>query len=437
MGLQHLPGKLSCETGDSWAATRRKSMKDPADTILQRIAALARISDEPGCLTRTFGSPAMRRANRLVASWMDAAGMKVRQDAIGNLIGHYPAATRDAKLLLLGSHLDTVRNAGKFDGPLGVILAIACVEHLRQNHLRLPFALDVYGFADEEGVRYHTSYLGSRAAAGLLAPVDLRRKDAAGVALSDAIRRFGGQPARLARARLDPRRLLGYVEAHIEQGPVLEARNAAVGIATAIAGQSRFRYTFTGRAGHAGTTPMRLRRDALCAAAEFILAVEHYAARKPGLVATVGQVQAGPNVSNVIPGSVTLTLDVRHQTDSVRRSAGAQCQRMARHAGTARRVKVSAQSVEQTASVACSSKLSSLLERAAQLHQSRIVRLPSGAGHDAAILARIAPAAMLFVRCRGGLSHHPDESASRQDVRVALAVLNDFLRLLANEYGRR
>jgi allantoate deiminase len=202
-------------------------MKDPAANIMARIEALARISDDAGGLTRTFCSPGMRRANALVASWMRAAGMKVREDAIGNLIGHYPGATRHSKTLLFGSHLDTVRNAGKFDGPLGVILAIACVEHLRRNQIRLPFAIEVCGFADEEGVRYQSACLGSRAVTGLLTQADLRRKDADGVSMADAIRRFGGQPARLKQVRFDASRLLGYVEAHIEQGPVLENENAA------------------------------------------------------------------------------------------------------------------------------------------------------------------------------------------------------------------
>ena len=411
-------------------------MKDPATTVMERIEALGRISDDAGCLTRTFCSPAMRRANGLVGSWMRAAGLRVREDAIGNVIGHYPGATPHCKVLLLGSHLDTVRNAGKFDGPLGVIMAIACVEHLRRSHLRLPFAIKVCGFADEEGVRYQSACLGSRAVAGVLDDMDLRRTDGRGVSMVDAIRHFGGQPARLKQARFDADRLLGYVEAHIEQGPVLEEENVAVGIVTAIAGQSRSQFTFTGRAGHAGTTPMRLRRDALCAAAEFILAVEDYAARKAGLVATVGQIQAEPNASNVISGTVTLTLDVRHQTDSIRRTAGVQLQKLARKIAATRRVKASAQLVQQTPSAACASKLSNLLERAAKIHQPQIIRLSSGAGHDAAILAGITPAAMLFIRCKGGISHHPDESASRQDVRVALAVLNDFLRLLGSEYGR-
>jgi allantoate deiminase len=411
-------------------------MTDAARTILRRLDELGRISDEPGCLTRTFCSRAMRRANKLVGSWMRAAGMQVHKDAIGNLVGHYSAASRDAKTLVLGSHLDTVRDAGKFDGPLGVLLAIACVEQLHRDRERLPFGITIYGFADEEGMRYQTSYLGSRVAAGSFDIRELRRTDAKGIPMAEAIRWFGGQPARLKRGRLNPHRLIGYIEAHIEQGPVLEEEGLAVGIVTAIAGQSRFEYTFTGRAGHAGTTPMRLRTDALCAAAEFILVVERYAKRKRGLVATVGQVRVDPNASNVIPGGVTLSLDVRHQSDSVRRAAVARFHKLARRAAAHRGVKVTHRPVQQTASVRCSRVLSDLLSRATRMHQPRAISLPSGAGHDAAILARITPAAMLFIRCKGGISHHPDESVSRQDVQAALGVLSEFLRLLAIDYGR-
>ena len=235
---------------------------------------------------------------------------------------------------------------------------------------------------------------------------------------------------------MDPARLLGYVEAHIEQGPVLEEEKLAVGIVTAIAGQSRFQFSFTGRAGHAGTTPMRLRRDALCAAAEFILAVERYAARKPGLVATVGQIQAEPNASNVIPG--TVSLDAGRAAPNRFRPPGRG--RAIPEARPANRLCAPAESFVAACPADAVGSLLAQAVRPARTrrreHQRRIVRLPSGAGHDAAILARITPAAMLFVRCKGGISHHPDESASRQDVRVALAVLNDFLRLMAREYGR-
>ena len=411
---------------------------------MRRIAMLGRVSEEPGCLTRTFCSPAMRRANDLAGRWMREAGMTVRQDPVGNLIGRYVARgpkskvqspkskrTEESKILLLGSHLDTVRNAGRFDGALGVVLAIACVAEFNRRRLRLPFTLEVIGFADEEGVRYQSAWLGSRAVAGALTRADLRRKDAAGITMADAIRGFGGKPDQLGRARYEPRRLLGYFEAHIEQGPVLERNRLPVGIVNAIAGQSRFRLTFSGRAGHAGTTPMLLRRDALCAAAQFILNAERYARETPGLVATVGELSAAPNASNVIPGEVTLTLEVRHQQDAVRRVAGERLEKAASQIGRARGVRVSAERVQQIPSVPCDPSLSAVLQRAVEKHQSRILRLPSGAGHDAAVMARIAPVAMLFIRCQGGVSHHPGESVSLGDVGVALRVMQDFVRLAA------
>ena len=406
-----------------------------AKVVMERCDALARITDEPGRLTRTFASPAMRRANELVGVWMRGAGMKTRTDAIGNLIGHYAGQKPGAKILLLGSHLDTVRQAGKFDGPLGVILAIACVEQLHRDKFRLPFAVEVIGFADEEGVRYQTACLGSHVLAGIFRKMDLDRKDADGISMREAIRQFGGNPARVKQSRFNPGRLLGYVEVHIEQGPVLEQRNLAVGVVTAIAGQSRFKISFTGRAGHAGTVPMNLRRDALCAAAEFILAMENFARKTNGLVATVGQIHAEPGASNVIPGTATLTLDVRHQKDSVRLATCAALQKLARRTAGVRKTKVAWQPVQQTASVPCSPQLAGRLKRAVKKHQREVASLPSGAGHDAAVMAQITPAAMLFVRCKGGVSHHPDESVSGPDVRVAFEVMNDFLRRLADDYA--
>ncbi len=407
----------------------------PARLILRRCDDLARITAEPGQLTRTFASPAMRRANGLVGGWMREAEMKTRTDAIGNLIGHYAGQKPGAKILLLGSHLDTVRQAGKFDGPLGVVLAIACVERLHWDKIRLPFAVEVVGFADEEGVRYQTACLGSRVLAGTFVEKDLDRKDANGISMREAIRRFGGNPARVKQSRLNPRQLLGYVEVHIEQGPLLEQRNLAVGVVTAIAGQSRFKISFAGRAGHAGTVPMALRRDALCAAAEFIVAVENFAHKTNGLAATVGQIRVEPGASNVIPGMATLTLDVRHWKDSVRLASCAALQKLARRIAGARKTNVAWQPVQQTASVPCSPQLSKRLKRAVKNHQREVAALPSGAGHDAAVMAQIPPAAMLFVRCKGGVSHHPDESVSDRDVSVAFEVMNDFLRQLAGDYS--
>ena len=402
-----------------------------AQKIMERINALAKITDEPGRTTRTFASPAMRGVNELVGFWMREAGMTVRVDAIGNLIGHYDGEQPDAKILLLGSHLDTVRNAGKFDGPLGVILAIACVEELHNKEIRLPFAIEVIGFSDEEGVRYQTAYLGSKVLAGSFDEKDLERKDAAGISLRDAILNFGGDPEKLKTARLNPKQLLGYLEAHIEQGPVLEAKDHAVGIVTAIAGQSRCKITFTGRAAHAGTTPMNLRQDALCAAAGFILAAESLARKTPGLVATVGQIKADPGASNVIPEDVHLTLDVRHQDNSARRKAVAALQKIGRKISAARKNRFVWHFVQQTDSIQCSPRLSRLLTVAAKKHQRHIITLPSGAGHDAAVMAQITPTAMLFIRCKQGISHHPEESAKVGDVRTALAVMNDFIRQLA------
>jgi allantoate deiminase len=408
---------------------------DAARKIMERIRALGQVSEENHQLTRTFASPAMRRANELVGGWMRGAGMSVREDAIGNLIGHYPAAVPEAKVLLLGSHLDTVRNAGTFDGPLGVILAIACVEELHRKQTRLPFAIEVIGFADEEGTRFQTTYLGSRAAVGVFNPADLKRVDANGISIADALRNIGGDPARLDTAKLDAKKLLGYVEVHIEQGPVLEKKNLAVGVVTAIAGQSRLKVTFSGRAGHAGTTPMVLRKDAMCAAAEYILAVEKYAKKTPGLVATVGQLENKPNASNVIPDEVNLSLDVRHQKDVARKAALKHFRAASRKISSQRSIGIRWQLVQETASVPCAKNFSALLNQSAGKFQREVIELPSGAGHDAAIMAKITPAAMLFVRCKAGISHHPAESARAADVNVAFAVTSDFISSLARQTG--
>jgi allantoate deiminase len=418
-----------------------------ARTVMRRIEALAKISDDPNCLTRTFCSPAMRRANAVVASWMREAGMAVRNDAIGNIIGHYPPAipkskieNRKSTILLLGSHLDTVRNAGKFDGPLGVLVAIACVQHLHDSKTRLPFAIEVAGFADEEGVRYQSTYLGSRVLAGNFNPEDLKRRDADGVSMARAIRRFGGNPNALAKARLNPARLLGYVEVHIEQGPALEDKNVSVGVVTVIAGQTRMRLTFAGRAGHAGTTPMNLRRDALCAAAEFISTAETFARRRrasrdneadSGIVATVGEITASPGSSNVIPGEVRLSLDLRHVKDSVRERAVAALKKKAAQIARIRNIKLSAGVVHQNPAVTCDRRLSSFLAEAAAHHQKQVPLLPSGAGHDAAAMAAITPVAMLFVRCKSGISHHPDESVRLEDVQTAISVMGNFIERFA------
>jgi len=296
--------------------------------------------------------------------------------------------------------------------------------------MRLPYAIEVIGFADEEGVRFQSSYLGSKALAGTLTDADLKRTDTDRVTVAQAIRRFGGNPSKLATARVDARRLLGYLEVHIEQGPVLEERNLALGVVTAIAGQTRVALTFKGRAGHAGTTPMRLRRDALCAAAEFVSAVEARARAETALVGTVGEITAMPGASNVIPGEVRLSLDVRHAEDAVRLRAAKELERKAVKIAARRRMKLEWRLVQQTTAMQCDARLSGLLADAVRQHQRKVIRLPSGAGHDAAVLGRITPAAMLFVRCKGGISHHPDESVSSHDVEIAMRTVNSFLLMV-------
>jgi allantoate deiminase len=406
------------------------SADEYARVVMRRCELLAVCSEEPGCVTRRFATSALRQASNMVAQWMRAAGMQVREDNIGNLIGRYEAERPDAKTLLLGSHLDSVRDAGRYDGPLGVLVALAAVERLHDRGRRLPFALDVLAFADEEGVRYHTAYLGSQVLAGRFDQAQLMLADADGVRMAEAIRAYGGDPARLAGDARRSDDLLGYCEVHIEQGPALEARGLPVGVVTAIAGQSRFTVTFIGESGHAGTVPMDLRRDALVGAAEFIGWVNAYARREPGLVATVGQIDAFPNVSNVIPGRVTISLDVRHQDDEQRISAVDRLRAQAGEIATTWGVQVSWDLVQENRSVPCSIDLARHLERAIEALGQPVWRLASGAGHDGVMLSSLTPIVMLFVRCKGGISHNPAESVAEEDVAVAIEVLGGFLERL-------
>jgi allantoate deiminase len=398
---------------------------DLAATVVRQCRELAEVSDEEGRLTRAFGGRAMERANALVGQWMAEAGMAVRVDAARNLVGHLPGSDPDAGTLLLGSHLDTVRDAGAFDGPLGVLAAIACVARLRAEDVGLPFAIDVLGFSDEEGLRFGTAYLGSRAVAGTIGEEQLAVADADAVTVREAL---GADPAAASRRG---ERLLGYVELHIEQGPVLEERDAPVGVVTAIAGATRAEVTFTGRAGHAGTVPMALRRDAACALAELVLAVEAAARAEPGAVATVGRIAALPGAPNVVPGAATASLDVRHADDAVRAAAVARIRRAAEEIAGSRGVELAWEERLSASAVAMDPGLSELLAGAVADIGAPVVRLASGAGHDAVALAEVAPVAMLFVRCAGGVSHHPDESVEVDDVAVALDVLDRFIRRLA------
>jgi allantoate deiminase len=400
-----------------------------AATVLERADRLAACTEEPGRLTRRFATPALARAQDLVLGWMRDVGMAVRRDAIGNVIGRRePPGGAAAGTLLLGSHLDTVRDAGRYDGMLGVLVALACVQAVRDD---VPFAIEVLAFADEEGVRYGTAYLGSSVVAGTFDPAALARRDADGVTMADAIAAAGGDPGALAAARRDADDLLGYVEVHIEQGPVLEAEDLPVGVVTGIAGQTRAEVAFAGVAGHAGTVPMALRRDALVAAAELVGAVEARAHAVDGLVATVGELVVQPGASNVIPARATLSLDVRHADDATRAAAVADLRERAEAVARERDIDVTWTDVQATGAVACAPALTRELEAAVAGAGVRVVRLPSGAGHDAAVMARLCDAAMLFVRCAGGISHNPAEAVDAGDVAVAIDVVGRLLDRLA------
>jgi allantoate deiminase len=396
-----------------------------ARTLLDRIDSLAATTEVPGEITRPYGSPALRKALDLVDGWMRDAGLTTRRDAIGNVIGRHGEPGTPA--FLLGSHVDSVRNAGRFDGPLGVLVAIAAAERLRATPL--PFPLEVVAFADEEGLRFKASFLASRAFCGALAESELTIGDGDATTLADAIRAMGGDPA--AATAGSPPQALGYVEVHIEQGPVLEAQGLPLGVVTAIAGQSRGFVDVLGTAGHAGNTPATLRRDALCAAAELVLAVEEAMRAEPGLTATVGTIDCAPNVGNVIPGRVTLSYDVRHQADAVREAALERLRGAAEALCERRGLELAWRNLEGYAAVPMAPRLRALLAEAVESAGVQPFDLPSGAGHDAMTLARHAEVAMLFVRCRGGVSHHPDESVEIGDVAVAIDATERFLRLVA------
>jgi allantoate deiminase len=406
---------------------RHHRAMEGARLVLERCDLLARCSEEPGRLTRRFATPALDEARALVDGWMREAGLDTRRDPLGNLFGRRPG--RGEPALMLGSHIDTVRDAGRYDGALGVLVALACAERLRAREL--PLALEVAAFADEEGVRYGTGYLGSAVPAGRFEAGWLERVDRDGIALAEAVRGWGGDPASIAAARRRPGELLGYAEVHIEQGPVLDDRGLPVAVVIGIAGQTRARVAFTGRAGHAGTIPMDGRRDALAAAAEWIGAVEAEARGREGLVATVGEIAAEPGAPNVIPGRVTASLDVRHAVDAAREEAGAALREHAARVGAARGVEAAWEEVQSTPAVPCSPELTEKLASAAAEAGHPAPRLASGAGHDAAMMAAVAPVAMLFVRCAGGVSHHPDESVRAEDVEVAVEVTTRFVERVA------
>jgi allantoate deiminase len=397
------------------------------DALMQRLDALANITDEPGRLTRLYLSPAHIKAAAQVGIWMRDAGLSVRRDALGTVIGRLEGARPGLPALVLASHIDTVRDAGRYDGNLGVLAAIAAVAALAQSGVPGHFAVEVMAFGDEENVRFPSRLLSSRALTGAVTPAELNVRDAQGVSVADALPPIGGDAAGLKSAERQLRDIIAYVELHIEQGPVLEDRDTAMGVVTSISGATRMRFKVTGEAGHAGTVPMGLRRDALAASAEMVLAAEAQGRATPELVATVGLINVDPGAVNVIPGTVGFSLDLRHPDDGVRHAAVAQLTAAFAAIGRRRNVGLTSETTYDEPAAGADPRVMALLSASLQRLQQPVVQLPSGAGHDAMAIAKRWPMGMLFLRCKGGISHNPAESITAADADLAVRALIDAI----------
>ncbi len=403
-----------------------------AERVMSRCDALAEISETPEYLTRVYLSPEHLRANALVGKWMKAAGMQVWQDSVGNICGRYEGQETGAKALLLGSHLDTVRNAGRYDGMLGVLTAIETVQYLHDRGERLPLAIEIIGFADEEGTRFGITLLGSRGLTGTWPESWVTHPDGNSITVGQAMRDIGLNPDRIWQAARDAEDFVAYLELHIEQGPCLEQEQLALGVVTAINGARRLNCRFTGEAGHAGTVPMSHRKDALAAAAEWMVFIEQRTPQhNPQLVATVGTLQCHPGAVNVIPGEVALTLDVRGPEDQALSELLSELLTQGEAIALRRGLSFSAEEYYQIPATRCDDALQAALTQAVNSVQGRSLSLPSGAGHDAIAIAERWPVGMLFVRCDRGISHHPAESVTTQDVAQAVQAYVQAVNALA------
>lgn len=404
--------------------------KEVGEQIAKWSEELAVHTEDSQVLTRTYLSRAHHEAARCIAGWMEESGMKVRRDAVGNVIGRYEGRLPDAPAILTGSHFDTVRNAGKFDGTLGILLPIAVIAILHRRGLRMNFALEVIGFAEEEGVRFKSTLLGSRALAGTFERAVLDSRDLGGETLQAVIDGAGlGFTHRdIAKAAYHPASVLGFLEVHIEQGPVLLNAATPVGVVTAIAGASRYVFDIFGEAGHAGTVPMNARRDAAMAACEMALWLEAYCRARPPLVGTVGQLDIPHGAANVVPGQAHFSIDVRSPDDRLRQAALAATLEAFAHIAAERNVTIKASATHEAESVPCSPRLQARLCEAIGRARLPVRTLPSGAGHDAMAMAKLTEVAMLFVRCgNGGISHNPLEKLDAADAGIAAEVFLYFL----------
>lgn len=398
--------------------------------MMERLDALAEDTDEPGKLTRYYLSPAHRNAVSRVMGWFREAGLDPKLDAIGNIAARLEGSRPGLPALIIASHIDTVRDAGKYDGNLGVMAGLAVVEEVRRLGLSLPFALEVIAFGDEEGVRFPVTLSGSRSVAGRFNPTALDAKDRDGISLGEALAGFGldaGAIAGIARRKSD---VLAYLELHIEQGPVLEAANQPVGIVTSIASIQRLKARVIGDAGHAGTVPMAYRRDALGAAAEMALALERIARETKGMVGTIGMIEAMPGAVNVIPGEVQFSLDMRGPDDETRRNGVARVLAAMEAIAKERGVVLELSAGYEEKAALCHPAIMDGLAAAIRARGDEPIRMPSGAGHDAMSFDGFCPMGMLFMRCKGGISHNPAESITAEDADAALSVMLDFVRNL-------
>jgi len=399
--------------------------------ILDWADQLAGHSDQANSLTVAYLTRAHQTAAAEIAGWMIEAGMQVEIDAVGNVVGRYSAQDPAAKVLLTGSHFDTVRNGGKYDGRLGILLPIAVVKRLHEHGIRLPFHLDVIAFAEEEGLRFQSSFLASSALVGAFDPAWLDALDDDGVSMRDAMRAAGlpGTEEAIRALRRDPARIAAFIEIHIEQGPVLLERGLALGVVTSIAGSVRMTASVIGQASHAGTTPMTMRRDAAAAAAEMTLAIESRCAQAPSLVGTVGMLNVVNGASNVVPGRCDFSIDIRAADDATRDEAVVDVLRVCEAIAQRRGVAMSFARTMAVPSAPCAEPLMDLLAACVERVGVPHFRLPSGALHDAMMLSRITNTCMLFVRCgNGGISHNPAETVAVEDVDLAGLVFLDFLR---------
>lgn len=411
--------------------------QERSEKIFSRIDELAAITEEAGKITRTYGSDAFIKAEKKIQQWMLDAGLETRIDNIGNVRGRLNTSAANAKTLIIASHIDSVINAGKFDGLLGVLTGLDLIENLVTNKTQLPFNIELIAFCDEEGVRFHTTYLGSKVIAGSFETDLFDKTDKDGITLKEVIQKPGGDPNQLNNDLLEKENLIGYFEIHIEQGPVLYEAEIPVGVVTAIAGQKRVELIFKGDAGHAGTVPMNMRHDALCCAAQCIIGIENYAVNhKTNIVATIGKLEIVNAASNVIPGEVKCTLDIRSADERHLSSAGIEIENIVNDICKNRSINFEWNLIQETEPVICNTNINNLLKQAIETSGYKVIELVSGAGHDAVPMSCICPVSMLFVRCYKGISHNPLEAVELKDVVATIKVAENFILNLASNYNQ-